>query len=230
MRLLLAEDDEHLSLLLREAFNKAGFDVDLVRTAHEARSAVSTNFYATLVLDLGLPDQDGLSLLRDIRKRNRSLPVLILTARDSIGDRVSGLRAGAEDYLVKPFAMEELIVRVQGLLRRGEAEQSFKLGNIELILDQHGSQVFVDGQYQILPARDLCILEILLQRRGRVVSKARMAAHLSGRSTSVSQNAIEVYVHRLRKFLEDHSANVLIHTVKGVGYMIDEHQQDQEIR
>jgi DNA-binding response OmpR family regulator len=231
MRLLLVEDNEQLSQLLRRAFNSAGYDVDVVTTAGDARSALTTTYYGMLVLDLGLPDENGLSLLRELRKKNILLPVLILTARDGIGDRVAGLRTGAEDYLVKPFAMDELIARVQVLLRRSDPEQCFRLGNLELIIDQHGSQVFIDGRSQTLGAREISILEILLRRRERVVSRRLMIAHISGGDTaSVTLNAIEVYVHRLRKSLAECGAKVLIHTVKGVGYMMSESRHDQGAR
>ncbi len=148
------------------------------------------------MLDLGLPDGDALSLVRDIRARNIALPILILTSRGGIHDRVKGLPAGADDYVVKPCATEELIARLQALLRRvPEAPgQSLKLGNLELIVENDGSHLFIGGQSQILTMRDLSILEILLHRRARVVSKTSMADHIAQGSPSVSRNAIEVYV------------------------------------
>jgi DNA-binding response OmpR family regulator len=224
MRILLVEDNADLSLFLRKALNEAGYDVDAVTTAGEARCVLFSTSYAALILDLGLPDADGLSLLRALRQNDRWLPVLILTARAGIADRVLGLRAGAEDYVVKPFAMEELVARVQGLLRRGEKGQSLKLGNLELIIDQHGSQAFIDGQSQTLSARDNAILEALLRKPGRVVSKTMLASYMTSDS-EVTLNAIEVYVHRLRKALENRGATVSIVTVRGVGYIMNKVQQ-----
>lgn len=226
MRLLLAEDNAELSELLVKAFQGAGYDADVVATVSEARAALLTTYYIALVLDLCLPDGDALSMVQEIRTRNIALPILILTARAGIHDRVKGLRAGADDYLVKPFAMEELIARMQALLRRtpDAPARALKLGNLELILENDGSHLMIDGQPQILSMRDLSILEILLQRQGRVISKAFMADHIGQGASSVSLNAIEVYVHRLRKVLEDRGAKVLIETIKGVGYMIHEKQ------
>ncbi len=224
MRLLLVEDNEELSELLVKAFQSAGYDADVVTTASEARVVLLTTYYVALVLDLGLPDGDALSMVREIRAHNIALPILILTARGGIHDRVKGLRAGADDYLVKPCAMEELIARLQALLRRvPEAPGlSLKLGNLELIVANDGRSLLIDGQPHFLSMRDLSILELLLQRQGRVVSKTLMADHIAHGSPSVSRNAIEVYVHRLRKNLEDRGATVSIETVKGVGYLIRE--------
>jgi len=226
MRLLLVEDNDELSELLVMAFRTAGYDADVVTTAGEARVVLLTTHYVALVLDLGLPDGDALSMVRDIRAHNISLPILILTARGGIHDRVKGLRAGADDYLVKPCAIEELIARLQALLRRvPEAPGlSSKLGNLELIVENDGRNLLIDGQPHFLSMRDLSILELLLQRQGRVVSKTMMADHIAKGPSSVSRNAIEVYVHRLRKILEDRGAKVSIETVKGVGYVIHEKQ------
>jgi len=223
MRLLLVEDDEELSGLLVKAFREAGYDMDVVTGAREASLVLATRFYAGLVLDLSLLDENGLSVLRDLRRSKSALPVLILSGRDGIGDRVEALRAGADDYVVKPFATEELIARLEVLLRRvGEGPvRSLKLANLELLLDS-SSQMFIDGQPRFLPPRDFAILEILLARRGRVVTKEALVDHISRGGANVSRNAIEVYVHRVRKLLENRGAKISIHTVKGVGYMIDE--------
>jgi DNA-binding response OmpR family regulator len=226
MRLLLAEDNEQLSEILVRALHASGYDADVVTTINEARAALMTRFYFALVLDLGLPDGDALSMIRDLRAQKVSLPILVLTARGGIDDRVKGLRAGADDYLVKPVATEELAARLDALLRRvsSSSDKTLKLGNLELIVENHGSHVLINGECQILAARDLSILEVLLQRRGRVVSKTLMADHIAKGASSVSRNAIEVYVHRLRRVLEDRGATVCIETVKGAGYMIHEAQ------
>jgi DNA-binding response OmpR family regulator len=221
MRLLVVEDNDELSEYLIEAFGRAGYRADVATTLGAARGALFSAIYDALILDLGLPDGNGLSLLSELGQNNRSLPVLILSARGSIADRVEGLRAGAQDFLVKPFATEELVARIEVLLRRKEQEQSLKLGNLEMIIDQHGRQVFIDGQPQPLSPRDIAILEVLLERPKRAVSKRMLAAHI-GNPAEITPNAIEVYVHRVRKGLEDGGAKVSIETVKGVGYMINE--------
>ena len=220
MRILLVEDNDELRALLIRGLEAAGFPVDALATQSESEAALRTNRYSALILDLGLPDGDGLTLLRSIRERSDPLPVLILTARDSVRHRVSGLQTGADDYLVKPFAMEELIARLQALLRRpGELlGKSLQLAN--LTFDTEARQAFVDGTPQILSARELAVLEILLRRSGRVVSKKLVEDQIFGLG-DLSSNAIEVYIHRLRKGLADRGARVTIHTVRGVGYMIE---------
>jgi DNA-binding response OmpR family regulator len=222
MRLLVVEDNEELGRLLASGLKTAGFETDLASTAVEARAAFSTINYRAAVLDLGLPDEDGLSVLRDVRQRNDPIPILILTARAGVRDRVDGLRAGADDYLVKPFEFEELVARLQALLRRpGQLlGRSIELANV--VFDSSDRQTFVDNRPQSLSARELYILELLMQRKGRVVPKKLIEDNLFGLSGELSSNAIEVYVHRLRKQLSDAGAKVRIHTVRGVGYLIKE--------
>jgi two-component system response regulator TctD len=220
MRVLLVEDNEHLAELLTRGLGGAGFDTDVVTTAAAAQEVLATTRYAAVILDLGLPDADGLVVLRDLRARNDPTPVLILTARGGVQDRVGGLRGGADDYLVKPFAFEELLARLQALLRRPGhlLGTSLRLGNITL--DTEARQVFIREEPFFFSAREIAVLEILLRRSGRVVSKKLVEDHLYGLSTDVGSNAVEVYVHRLRKQLADSGADVQIHTIRGVGYMI----------
>ena len=176
--------------------------------------------YAAIVLDLGLPDEDGLALLRDMRRKHDTTPVLVLTARDGVSDRVTGLREGADDYLAKPFAMEELVARLQALLRRpgNLLGRLLTFGNVSL--DTEGRQVFVGGTARAFPARETAVLEILLRRGGNVAPKRLFEDQLFGLSGDVGSNAVEVYVHRLRKMLGDAGARVKIHTVRGVGYLM----------
>jgi len=222
MRLLIVEDNVELARLVANGLMVAGFESDVVGTASEAHDAVRDVSYAAMILDLGLPDGDGLSLLRELRRRKDPLPVLVLTARGGLQDRVSGLRSGADDYLAKPFALEELIARLQAILRRpGQLlGQSLRLAN--LVYDTESRQIFVDDEPRIISARESSVLEILLRRQGRVVPKKNVEDHIFGLDGEVASNAVEVYVSRLRKQLAEYGARVVIHTIRGVGYLMDE--------
>jgi len=222
MRLLVVEDNEQLAHLLTRGLETAGYDVDLVTAAGEARTALTTTSYAALILDLGLPDGDGLSILREIRHRRDPIPVLVLTARGGVQDRVSGLRSGADDYLVKPFAFEELVARLEALLRRPGQLLGSPLQVANLTFDTQSRQAYIDNKPQVLSARETAVLELLMRRKDRVVSKKLAEDHIFGLSGEVASNAVEVYVHRLRKQLSEHGAKVEIHTVRGVGYLISE--------
>jgi DNA-binding response OmpR family regulator len=222
MRLLIVEDNEELAQLLAKGLQTAGYEADTLSTAEEARSVLQTTFYAALILDLGLPDGDGLELLREIRHRHNPIPVLVLTARGGLHDRVQGLRSGADDYLVKPFALEELIARLEAQLRRpGQLlGSSLRIANLEF--DTQNRQVSIDERPQPLSARETAVLELLLRSQGRVVSKKQVQEHIYGHSGELASNAIEVNVHRLRKQLSDRGAKVRVYTIRGVGYMIEE--------
>jgi two-component system response regulator TctD len=222
MRLLLVEDNVELAHLIAKGLRGAGFEVDLSVTLASATEALSVNPYASIILDLGLPDGDGASLLHAMRARGNSTPVLVLTARGTVGDRVAGLREGADDYLVKPFAFEELVARIQALLRRPATflGSPIRAGNVAF--DAIGRQVYVNGRPQLLSARELALLEILIGRVGRVVQKEFVESHLFGLSDELRSNAVEVYVHRLRKQLIDVGATIEIRTIRGVGYLMTE--------
>ena len=222
MRLLIVEDNEELAELLAKGLRTAGYETDVLSTVEDARSVLSTTFYAALILDLGLPDGDGLSLLRELRQRDNPVPVLVLTARGGLHDRVQGLRSGADDYLVKPFALEELIARLEAQLRRpGQLlGNSLRIANLQF--DTQNRQASIDDQPQVLSARETAVLELLMRSKGRVVSKKQVEDHIFGHSGEVASNAVEVYVHRLRKQLADRGARVAVHTIRGVGYLIAE--------
>ncbi|WP_315705197.1 MULTISPECIES: response regulator transcription factor [unclassified Bradyrhizobium] len=222
MRLLIVEDNVELSELVAKGLVAAGYDVDRVNSAAEARDALRDVNYAAMILDLGLPDDDGLAVLAELRRRADPLPVIVLTARGGVQDRVAGLRRGADDYLAKPFALEELVARLEAILRRpGQLlGRSLALGN--LVYDTESRQIFVDGVPRTLSARETSVLEILLRRQGRVVPKKNVEDHLFGLSGEVGSNAVEVYVSRLRKQLGEYGAKIVIHTIRGVGYLMSE--------
>src|ERR1700720_1080677 len=201
MRLLVVEDNAQLSQLLAKGLGIAGYETDLLATAAEARDALLTTSYAAVILDLGLPDGDGLSILRELRHRKDPLPVLVLTARGGLQDRVTGLRSGADDYLVKPFALEELVARLEAQLRRPGQQLGNSLHVANLEFDLRGRQALIDDKKQV-------------------------EDHIFGLSGDVASNAVEVYVHRLRKQLSDRGAKVTIHTIRGVGYLIAEEKRD----
>jgi DNA-binding response OmpR family regulator len=222
MRLLLIEDNERFAELLKRGLAAAGFVVDVIGTAGGAAAVLENNRFETVVLDLGLPDADGLDVLTQMRHRRDATPVLILTARGSLKDRVNGLSSGADDYLVKPFALEELIARLRALLRRpgNLLGVPLELGNVTL--DTVARQVFVGQEPIFFSPREIAVLEHLLRRSGRVVGKNLLEGNLYGLSQEIGSNAVEVYIHRLRKRLAEVDAAVQIHTLRGVGYLISE--------
>jgi DNA-binding response OmpR family regulator len=222
VRLLLIEDNERFASLLKQGLANAGFAVDVLGTARDATARLETGRWDVVVLDRGLPDTDGLDVLSEMRRRGDTTPVLILTAHGSLKDRVTGLRSGADDYLVKPFALEELVARLQALLRRpgNLLGLALRLGN--LTLDTVGRQVFVDERPITFSAREIAVLEHLMRRSGRVVAKSLLESSLYGPTQEIGSNAVEVHVHRLRRHLLETGASVQVHTVRGVGYMIGE--------
>ncbi len=219
MRILIAEDDAIMADGLTRSLRQAGYVVDRVGNGLEADSAVTRGEFDLLILDLGLPKMGGLEVLRRLRARQSGLPVLILTALDGVNDRVRGLDLGADDYLAKPFALSELEARVRALTRRGTAGVSGVLRHGELSYDQVGRVTEIRGKPLDLSARETGLLEILLQRAGRIVSKEQLVERLCEWGEEVSTNAIEVYVHRLRKKIE--AGGVRIVTVRGLGYCLE---------
>ena len=220
MRLLLVEDNASLAELVAQGLTRAGFAVDAIGAGGEVQARLMTARYAAIVLDLGLPDLDGLEALRMMRAKGDRTPVIILTARGSVHDRVDGLNAGADDYLVKPFATEELVARLQALLRRPGDLLGNRLEVGDLALDVIGRQVLVAGKPEMFSAREIELLELLMRRPGRVIPKSYVEDHLFGLEQPIGSNALEVSIHRLRKRLQDIGAGVTVHTVRGVGYLI----------
>lgn len=222
MRLLVVEDNVALCTLLTQGLEEEGFSADVTGTAAAAAAALTSTHFAAVILDLGLPDADGLSLLRAMRGRSDPTPVLVLTARGAVQDRVEALRHGADDYLVKPFALEELVVRIRALLRRpGDIlGLSLTLGNV--VLYPEARQVFIEQQARFFPSREVAVLEILMRSGGQVVPREEVESHVFGDGSSAASNAVDVYVHRLRKQLTAAKASAQIHTIRGVGYIMIE--------
>ncbi|TXF12363.1 response regulator [Pelomicrobium methylotrophicum] len=224
MRILLVEDDTLLADAVARALTQAAHAVDVVRTGEEADRALAANRFDLVILDVGLPGMDGFEVLKRLRGRRSDVPVLVLTARDSVEDRVTGLDLGADDYLTKPFHLAELEARVRALIRRGHQTASGTIVHGRLRFDAAGRRLYCDELPVDLSSRELAVLELLLMRVGRVVTKQQIADHLYGWGDEVSSNAIEVFVHRLRRKLEPMGAN--IRTVRGMGYLIDKAHDD----
>jgi two-component system response regulator QseB len=222
MRILLAEDDPMIGAGVRQGLRQDGFAVDWVRDGTAATLALAENVHDLVVLDLGLPRRDGLEVLKSMRRRGDTRPVLILTARDAVGDRVAGLDAGADDYMVKPFELSELAARVRALLRRGVGRASPVIVHGALELDPATREVRLAGEPVALSARELALLEALLARPGAILSRAQLEEKLYGWKDEIESNAIDVHIHALRRKL----GAAAIRNVRGVGWMIGEPGRD----
>ncbi|KIM00764.1 Tricarboxylate transport transcriptional regulator TctD [Paramagnetospirillum magnetotacticum MS-1] len=220
MRILLVEDNDRLAEFISGALKSAGFVPDVFGNKADAIAAFESATYQAAILDLGLPDGDGLDIIRAQRAKSAPCPMMVLTARDGVSDRVSGLNAGADDYLLKPFAMEELIARLRAILRRPGAALSVELSLSNLTFDTTGREVRVDGTLISMPRREMEMLEHLLRRAGKVVSKRSLEEGLYGFDDDVTPNSVEVLVSRLRKRLQQTGARLTVHTLRGIGYML----------
>lgn len=221
MRILLVEDDAMIATAVAKGLRHESWTVDHVADGERALDALGLERYDVLLLDLGLPKRDGIDVLRTLRARGMTLPVLIATARDAVADRVKGLDAGADDYLVKPFDLDELAARLRALVRRQAGRSDPVLRHGGIVLDPATHQVLLDGAPVALSSREYAVLEALLDRPGAVLSKAQLEARIYGWGEEVASNAVEVHVHGLRKKL---GADV-IRTVRGVGYMMPTGEQ-----
>ena len=219
MNLLLIEDDAVLADGLIHTLTNSGYTVSCAMTGSYAESLLKTQSFDLVILDLGLPDIDGLELLRRLRRLKIPLPILILTARDGLNDRIVGIEQGADDYMTKPFELRELEVRINALIRRCYGGFKNELAIGRLVLDTTNHQVLVEGEPLLLSAREFGVLEILLLKAGKVVTKDYIAQRLVTDGDSLTDNAIEIYVHRLRKQLEPYGA--LIRTIRGLGYLLE---------
>jgi two-component system OmpR family response regulator len=219
MRILIAEDDQVLADGLLRTLRGNGYAVDHVASGSEADAALSTQEFDLLILDLGLPRLHGFDVLKKLRARGSATPVLILTAADSVEQRVKGLDLGADDYMAKPFSLQELEARVRALARRGMGVASNVIKHGPLTFDTTGRVAYIHDTMVELSARELGLLEVLLQRAGRLVSKDQLVERLCEWGEEVSNNAIEVYIHRLRKKIE--KGPIRIATVRGLGYCLE---------
>jgi DNA-binding response OmpR family regulator len=221
VRILLIEDEPELALATTARLQAEGFVVDHFGSLGEGIEAVLMAQYRAILLDRRLPDGDGLSLLPVLKTRADPAPVILLTAMDDIPDRVEGLEAGAEDYLIKPYAFDELLARLRVLLRRGGAAATIPLVKVgQLEYDLGARALAVGGTTLLLPRRELSILDVLIRRAGRVVMREHLEAQVYGFDDDISSNALEAHISRLRKRLADAGADVVVHGVRGVGYMI----------
>jgi two-component system response regulator QseB len=216
MRLLLVEDDAMIGAAAREGLRQEGHAVDWVRDGPQAEAAAANGVYDLVLLDLGLPRRDGLAVLRNLRAKHNEVPVLVITARDAVADRVAGLDAGADDYLVKPFDFDELAARVRAVLRRraGRAAAVLRVGELEL--DTAAHQVRWKGRDVALSAREYALLEALADRPGAFLSRSQLEERLYGWEEEIGSNAVEVHIHALRRKLDP----ALIRNVRGLGYSL----------
>jgi two-component system copper resistance phosphate regulon response regulator CusR len=222
MKLLIVEDESKIGDYLRQGLKEAGFVVDLARNGLDGHHLAMTEAYDLIILDVMLPDVPGWQILKALREAGRQVPVLFLTARDTIEDRVKGLELGADDYLVKPFAFAELLARVRTLLRRGTTlagETTLKVADVELDLLRR--RVTRAGQTIALTAKEFALLELLLRRRGEVLPRSLIASQVWDMNFDSNTNVIDVAIRRLRAKIDDGFEPRLIHTVRGMGYMLD---------
>lgn len=217
MRILLVEDDPMIGESVSEWLQGDGYAVDWLQDGDSALLALHTTPFALVILDLGLPGRDGLEVLKEIRSKESHIPVLITTARDTVDDRIAGLDSGADDYLIKPFDLEELSARIRALLRRSAGRADPLITRGRLTINPSPREVTFDGKPVILSAKEYALLEALAERKGLVLSRAQLESKLYNWDSTVGSNAIEVHIHHLRKKLSEDA----IKTVRGMGYILE---------
>lgn len=222
MRLLIVEDNQRLALLIKDGLERRGFAGDIAYTLGEAAHMLSLTDYASLILDLGLPDGNGVSWLSEMREKGLLLPALMLTGRDGLEDKVNGLNAGADDYVIKPVNMDELVARIRALLRRPGPRALSILEAGRLRLNSYNREVRIGEKRIDATPREVALLELLMRRLGSVVPRAAIDSALYGMEEAVTPNALEMLVSRLRKKLQDVDSGCSLHTVRGVGYLLSE--------
>ena len=222
MRILLVEDDAGVARFVRKGLKEEKYTVDLAIDGEEGLNLHNLNEYDLLVIDLMLPKMDGFELIHRIRQQDTRTPVLVLTARDAVIDKVQGLDAGADDYLTKPFAFEELVARVRALLRRGKVERCEPLNCADLVLDPNTRTVTRSGKPIPLTRIEFALLELLLQRQNHVVTRTQILEHIWEAHFDLGSNVLSVYINYLRKKIDKDFEQPLLHTVRGVGYVLAE--------
>ena len=220
MRILLVEDDRKAATLLTRGLQEEGFVVDVASTGEDGEEKATVNEYDLLVLDWLLPGKDGLAVCRALRDSGNSIPILMLTARDAVADRVSGLRTGADDYLTKPFAFDELLARIRALLRRSRVAQPAVLRVADLALDPATRRVTRGAVAITLTPKEYAILEVLMRAAGEVVTRTRLAERVWDEAAEVLDNLVDAHVSHLRKKIDRRTSLPLIHTVRGIGYVL----------
>ena len=222
MRILIVEDEAKTAGYLKKGLSESGFVVDAVSQGDEGFQLAQTKPFDLLILDVMLPGQDGYSILAELRKKGKNVPVLFLTARDSVDDRVKGLKLGADDYLVKPFAFAELLARVQSILRRGQNLSNDKISIADLGIDTVRHKVTRAGKKIELTAKEFLLLSLLARRPGETLSRTLIAEQVWDMNFDSDTNVVDVAVRRLRSKVDDPFAKKLIHTVRGMGYVLEE--------
>ena len=222
MRLLLVEDDKSILTATAKGIEKSGYSVDVCDNGRDAQALISLSDYDCIVLDIILPGIDGLTLLKAMRSGGNQTPVLILTAKDSVEDRVKGLDCGADDYLIKPFSLEELLARIRALLRRQAADRRNELSIADLVMDLSGHEVYRGEKKIELTSKEFSILEYLLRNKNRLLTRTQIVDHVWNYDFDCSSNIVDVYIRYLRAKIDDDFDIKLINTVRGSGYIIKE--------
>jgi DNA-binding response OmpR family regulator len=226
LRLLVVEDEPSLLSIITKRLKEEGYGVDSAKDGREGENYITSAEYDCIILDIMIPFQDGLTLLRKIRAKNISAPVLLLTAKDSINDRVTGLDSGADDYLVKPFSFDELLARVRAMLRRHKDKKNTVLSVGDLEMDTITREVQRGGKAIELTSKEYSILEYFLRNKNRVLTKSQIAEHVWNYDFEYNSNIVEVYVRYLRRKMDEEFKNKLIHTIRGGGYVIKDKEKN----